>query len=84
MMTSARLPEDLEYRLDVSAQAKGITKTEFVRDAVAAYLTREEEEKSSWELGEAYFGKYGSGDGGLSLDYKTHIKEKLHAKHHPH
>jgi hypothetical protein len=83
-MTSARLPEDLEYRLDVSAKAKGITKTEFVRDAVATYLAQEEEEKSSWELGEAYFGKYGSGDGGLSTSYKTRIKEKLHAKHHPH
>ncbi|GHV78520.1 hypothetical protein AGMMS49944_03110 [Spirochaetia bacterium] len=83
-MTSARLPEDLEYRLDVSAKARGMTKTECVKEAVATYLAQEEEEKSSWELGEAYFGKYGSGDGGLSLDYKNRIKEKLHAKYHSH
>jgi hypothetical protein len=83
-MTSARLPEDLEYRLEINAKAKGITKTECVREAVATYLAQEEEEKSSWELGEAYFGKYGSGDGCLSASYKTRIKEKLHAKHHPH
>jgi hypothetical protein len=83
-MTSARLPEDLEYRLDIYAKANHVTKTEFVKEAVAAYLDTEESEKSSWELGEAYFGKYGSGDGGLSTSYKTRIKEKLHAKHHPH
>ncbi|MFP3042300.1 ribbon-helix-helix domain-containing protein [Treponema primitia] len=83
-MTSARLPEELEQRLDIAVKAKHITKTEFIREAVAVYLSREETEKSSWELGEPYFGKYGSGDGGLSANYKTRIKEKLHAKHHPH
>jgi hypothetical protein len=45
---------------------------------------KNENEKDSYELGEEYFGKYGSGKGNLSKDYKSLVKEKLNVKYHSH
>ena len=36
------------------------------------------------ELGERYFGRHGSGDGFLSVQYKQRVKEKVHAAHRTH
>jgi hypothetical protein len=58
-------------------------KSEFVREALNRYLAQDQTEKSSWELGEPYFGKYGSGDGNLSVDYKSRLREKINAKRRP-
>jgi hypothetical protein len=45
---------------------------------------KEESEKDSYELGEEYFGRYGSGDGSLSVSYKDKIKGKINDKLHSH
>jgi len=37
-------------------------------------------EKSSYEIGKAYFGKYGSGKGNLSQNHKKLLKQKLNEK----
>jgi len=41
----------------------------------------EEEDMSSYEIGKAYFGKYGSGNGNLSRNYKKILKRKLNGKY---
>jgi len=38
------------------------------------------EGKSSYEIGKAYFGKYGSGKGTLSQNHKKLLKQKLNEK----
>ncbi|MDR1971034.1 MAG: ribbon-helix-helix domain-containing protein [Treponema sp.] len=83
-MTTIRLPQGLEEKLNTAAKTQNKPKSEFVREALSRYFAYEEAEKSSWELGEPYFGKYGSGDGNLSVDYKKRLKDKIHAKHLPH
>ena len=83
-MATFRLPEDLENRLDTAARARNWSKSEYVREALVKYMDEADEEKSSWELGERYFGKYGSGDGNLSRDYKSLLREKMGAKFHTH
>jgi hypothetical protein len=81
-MTTARLSYELEERLDTAARAKNMTKSAMVQEALAQYLTQDETEKSSYELGRPYFGKYGSGQGDRSVTYKDRIREKIGAKHH--
>lgn len=83
-MTSVRLPTDLERKLEMVAQKKRTSKTNVIREALENLFTQEETEKDSYELGEEYFGKYGSGDGSLSTTYKNKLKEKLHGKYHSH
>ena len=83
-MTSVRLPTDLERKLEMVARKKRTSKTNVIREALENLFTQEETEQDSYELGEEYFGKYGSGDGSLSTTYKNKLKEKLHGKYHSH
>jgi hypothetical protein len=80
-ITTVRLPHDLNQKLTAFSRSKQTTKSDIVKEALAAYFAREEAQKDSWEIGEPYFGRYGSGDGTLSASYKARLKEKLHAKH---
>jgi hypothetical protein len=73
----------MEEKLDAASRAQNRTKSEFVREALVQYFARDETEKSSWEVGEPYFGKYGSGDGNRSVDYKNRLKDKIRAKRRP-
>jgi len=51
---------------------------------VARNGKRESEDNiSSYEIGKKYFGKYGSGNGRLSQDYKKNLKQKLYGKYSP-
>ncbi|MDR1949051.1 MAG: ribbon-helix-helix domain-containing protein [Spirochaetaceae bacterium] len=83
-MTTARLSEEIEQRLDAAARARGVSKTLLVKDALVKYLDMEIAEQSSWDIGECYFGNYGSGDGNLSVDYKNRFRDKVRAKHRAH
>jgi hypothetical protein len=82
-MTTARLPYEIEQKLEAASKAQGKPKSEFVREALAQYFDQEETGKSSWELGEPYFGRYASGEGDLSLTYKDRLKERIGAKRRP-
>ncbi len=79
-MTTVRLPEALEKKLDSASKANKRTKSDVIKEALERYFDREEAEKDSYELGKEYFGQYGSGDGTLSTSYKARMKEKLDAK----
>jgi hypothetical protein len=78
-MITARLSNDIEQKLDAASRAQDKPKSEFIREALVQYFSREETEQSSWEVGEPYFGNYGSGDGNLSVDYKNRLKDKIRA-----
>jgi hypothetical protein len=83
-MISARLPYEIEQQLTAVSKAKNLSKSDLVKEALVRYFVQEESEKDSYELGAAYFGKYGSGDGNLSRDYKKLLKGKIGAKYHTH
>ncbi len=83
-MTTVRLPLEIEQRLEILARKKHKTKTEIIKEALEKYFYQEESEKDSYELGEEYFGRYGSGDGSLSVSYKEKIKDKINAKRNSH
>jgi predicted DNA-binding protein len=83
-MTTVRLPLEIEQRLEILAREKHKSKTELIKEALEKYFHQEESEKDSYELGEEYFGRYGSGDGSLSVSYKEKIKDKINAKRDSH
>ena len=83
-MTTVRLPLEIEQRLEILAREKHKSKTELIKEALEKYFHQEESEKDSYELGEEYFGRYGSGDGSLSVSYKEKIKDKINAKRNSH
>ncbi|GAB6058516.1 ribbon-helix-helix protein, CopG family [Desulfonatronum parangueonense] len=82
-MISVRLPRELELKLENLARQRHTSKTELIRTALERFFMQEESEKDSYELGEAYFGRYGSGDGTYSATYKEKLKKRINAKHHP-
>jgi predicted DNA-binding protein len=79
-MLTVRLPYELEQRLEALAKKKGSSKTRIIKEALEKLLEYEESAKDSYALGKELFGRYGSGDGSLSISYKKRLKEKLHAK----
>ena len=79
-MTTVRLPIEIEQKLEILSRTKHKSKTEVIKEALENLFCQEEEEKDSYELGEEYFGKYGSGDGSLSINYKKMLKHKINAK----
>ncbi len=81
-MLTVRLSEELEHRLDGYARDQRQAKSQIVKDALVFYFENKEvaQKKTAYMLGKELFGKYGSGDGSLSTDYKEKLKEKFHAK----
>ena len=72
-MTTVRLPLEIEQRLEILSRQKHKSKTEIIKEALERLFYQEESEKDSYELGKELFGRYGSGDGSLSVTYKERI-----------
>ena len=83
-MTTVRLPFDVEQRLETIARKNHKSKTEIIKEALERFFYQEDFQKDSYELGEEYFGRYGSWDGSLSVTYKDKIRDKINAKFNSH
>lgn len=84
-MISVRLDEHIENQLTFLAQQKHIPKSKVIKDALVYYfdmLKNDQNQKSAYELGSEFFGKYSSGRDDLSTTYKQKIRDKIHAKNH--
>ena len=79
-MTSIRLPQDLEEKLNSLSAREGITKSELVREALQEYIVNYEKAGRPYDLGQDLFGRHGSGDGTLSKTYKQKVREKIDAR----
>ncbi len=80
-MISLRLTSDLEEKLNRIAESENISKSEIVKQALVLYFKDYYKKHSPYDLGTDLFGKYGSGKGNLSLEYKNLLKGKLREKH---
>ena len=78
-MITLRLDSDLEKNINNIAHQMGLSKSEFIRKSITAYIEKVEH-PSAWELGNNLFGKYASGQNNLSQDRKSIAKEKIRAK----
>lgn len=84
-MVSVRLDENTENQLTFLAQKKHIPKSKIIKDALVYYfdmLKNDQNQKSAYELGSEFFGKYSSERDDLSTTYKQKIKDKINAKNH--
>lgn len=79
-MVSVRLPRELEEKLESVSKSENLTKTDIIKEALEEYIVNIEKSKQPYKLGEDLFGKYGSGDGTLSRDYKKKVRGKVHEK----
>jgi predicted transcriptional regulator len=80
-MTTVRLPVEIEQKLEVVSKNRNRSKSDLIKEALEVFFSQEESEKDSYEIGKAYFGKFGSENGDLSINYKKILKEKLGVKH---
>ncbi|PKL39893.1 MAG: CopG family transcriptional regulator [Spirochaetae bacterium HGW-Spirochaetae-1] len=80
-MISLRLSTDLDDKLNQIAKNEKISKSEIVKRALVLYFEDYQKTHSPYDLGSDLFGKYGSGDGSLSQNYKNILKGKLREKH---
>jgi hypothetical protein len=80
-MISLRLSNDLDEKLNQISKNEKISKSEIVKRALVLYFEDYQKTHSPYDLGSDLFGKYGSGDGTLSQNYKNILKGKLREKH---
>jgi hypothetical protein len=80
-MISLRLSNDLDDKLNQIAKNEKISKSEIVKRALVLYFEDYHKTHSPYDLGADLFGKYGSGNGTLSQNYKNILKGKLREKH---
>ncbi|SMO32325.1 CopG family ribbon-helix-helix protein [Gracilimonas mengyeensis] len=80
-MRSIRLSDEMEKDLEAIADQKKTSRSNIVKEALVEYMAKEKKYNKPFELGERYFGKYGSGDTNRSTTYKSRLKEKLRDKH---
>ena len=80
VITTARLPLDTRNKLIVLSRVKNRTKSDIIKESVEMYYEREEIGMDSFALGEAFFGRYGSGENDRAVTYKERIKGKIRAK----
>ncbi|MDR9419163.1 CopG family ribbon-helix-helix protein [Gracilimonas sp.] len=75
-MRSIRLSEEIEKDLEAIADQKKTSRSNIVKEALVEYMAKEKKYNQPFELGERYFGKFGSGETDCSTSYKSRIKKK--------
>jgi hypothetical protein len=80
-MISINLSSDYESQLNEIARNENTTISEIVEKAIRLYLNRHALQETPYHLGKDLFGKYGSGKGNLSQNYKKILRKKLCEKH---
>lgn len=80
-MISLRLTIDLEEKLNTISKSENISKSEIIKQALVLYFADYYRKHSPYDLGKDLFGKYGSGKGSLSQEYKNLLKGKLREKY---
>jgi len=81
MTISLRIDKELERQLNTAAKARGIAKSELVRECIREQLTNGKPKPSAYELGKDLFGKYSSGRSDLSSRRKEILAEIFDEKH---
>lgn len=75
-MITLRLEKTLSRDLDRAVTARGITKSEFIRNAIQTAL-RDQRHNPAWESGKELFGRHDSGHGRLAADAETILRARM-------
>jgi Arc/MetJ-type ribon-helix-helix transcriptional regulator len=83
MTITVRIPQSQEADLRTLLEVKGLSLSEFVREAIAEKIERESMDgPSPADVGRRVFGRHGSGRSDLAENRKAIFAEMLDAKHH--
>jgi hypothetical protein len=80
MTISLRLDDKLARKLERLARARGMSKSELIRQCLLEYFEVNDQRPTPWELGKDLFGCYKSGQGDLSARAKEIMRERIHGK----
>lgn len=80
MATSIRLPKELEEKLESISSSEHISKSQIIKNSLLEYFDRHYSNKSSYEIGQKYFGKYDTGQPDLASNRKKHLKKLINDK----
>jgi metal-responsive CopG/Arc/MetJ family transcriptional regulator len=80
-MISVRLPEEMERKINAISKRDKITKSELIKKALQDYISKIENYKSSYEIGNEFFGLHSIEDTELSTTYKKKLEDQLNQKH---
>jgi hypothetical protein len=80
MTVSLRLSKAEDSALTRAAARAGVSKSEFLRQCLAARLNAEPRKGTAYELGKDLFGGDPSGRKDLVTDSRRIVREKTHAK----
>ncbi|MFH1664921.1 MAG: hypothetical protein ABIA77_02120 [Candidatus Omnitrophota bacterium] len=78
---TARCKGRIKERLILISKVENVSMSEIVAKSIKEYYQRHYPDKEFFEKESQYFGRYGSGQGDLSVDRKKYVKGKLHGKH---
>ena len=78
-MLTIRLDKELEKDIESIAKQNNKTKSQLVRDCIAAYIANYEK-PSPWELGKDLFGNHSSGHNNLAENRKELLTKIIKAK----
>ncbi len=79
-MISLRLPAKIEKQLNEIARKEHLSKSAIIKDALNLFFMEYDNKLSPFDLGRDLFGRHGSNNGNLSVQYKKLLKEKLNEK----
>lgn len=80
MAVSLRLTKAEDLGLERAARRAGVSKSEYLRQCLAARLQAERLQSSAYELGKDLFGGDPSGRTDLVANAEAIVREKIHAK----
>jgi predicted transcriptional regulator len=80
-MTTVRLDDEIERRLEMLASRSHRSKSEVIKTALLEYFEQHPLSENAYAVGEDLFGVAGSGRSNGSQDYKRIVKERLREKH---
>ena len=80
MAISVRLEGRLLRKLAATAKARGISKSELIRQCLDQFLGSTAQEPTAWEVGKELFGCYKSGRSDLSSRAPEIVRERIHAR----
>ena len=80
MTISLRLDDRVSRQLSLAAKAKGLSKSELIRQCLDEFLAQERQTPTAWDVGKHLFGCFHSGQTDLSTRAKEIAKERVHAR----
>ena len=79
-MTTVRLNEEIDSKINVLVDLEKTSKSEIIKKAIIEYYDHHIGTRTPFELGKGLFGKYGDAED-LSSTYKKKLMEKMNEKH---